>query len=249
LRTEDNVKVAIDAKKAGADGLFLMPPIGGMDITSTWNADKYPEVFIDFVKPAVEAVDLPAIVHPSAPYSPAFGPGIPLAATLEICKEVPNIVGWKMTYNYEGSLLIANALRAMDRHIGILRAGAKYFHENLATGFFDGTVSGYWTYAMEPMLEHITAWRAKEYDKACMIFNSGLATLHHYVSADRSSRLHTRYKVATWLRGLIPLPFMRPPMPQPRKEEVLTLQKLLTAIQLNVRPQKEIDAVMAQLRR
>jgi dihydrodipicolinate synthase/N-acetylneuraminate lyase len=36
-----------------------------------------------------------------------------------------------------------------------------------------------------------------------------------------------RYKVATWLRGLIDRPLMRPPMPAPRTEEIDTIRDLL----------------------
>lgn len=54
--------------------------------------------------------------------------------------------------------------------------------------------------------------------------------LHEYV-ADMG-RLHIRYKTATWLRGLIPNPFMRPPMPRPRQVEIDTLYGLLQALRL-----------------
>ncbi len=53
IRTEGATLVAKDAKASGANGLFLIPPIGGMDITVAWDADKYPESFIDFVQPAI----------------------------------------------------------------------------------------------------------------------------------------------------------------------------------------------------
>ena len=70
LRTEDSVKVAKDAKEVGAEGIFLIPPMGSIDVTLAWNPDKYPEVWLDMAKAQVEAVDLPAIAHPTAPYSP-----------------------------------------------------------------------------------------------------------------------------------------------------------------------------------
>jgi 4-hydroxy-tetrahydrodipicolinate synthase len=241
LRTEDLVTVAKDAKKAGADGLFLMPPMGGMDITTCWDATKYPEVFIDFAKAAVDATDLPAIVHASSGPDPFYGGGIPLPTVLKMCKEIPNIVGWKMIASYLGTRVIARALREdMDRHVGILCAAASWFHENLANGYFDGTVSGFWNYAMDPMLEHINAWRADDVVRARKVWHAGLMQLHDYVAAD-SSRLHIRYKIATWLRGLIPLPIMRPPMPPIRKIEVSTLYELLQKCGLDVISKKEVD--------
>ena len=80
---------------------------------------------------------------------------------------------------------------------------------------------------METMVDHIQAWKRKDLDAACRIWKAGLEELHAYIYADYS-RLHVRYKIATWLRGLIPLPHMRPPMPKPKKEEVAALRKLLS---------------------
>src|SRR5208337_2740548 len=129
INTEAAVKVAVDAKELGVDGLFLMPPIGSGDITIAWNAEKYPEVFIDMAKAEVDAVDLPAIVHPVGPSTAAWGIGLPLIATIAMVKEIPNIVAWKMTYSYLGGMVIAKALRGLDRHVGLLRSTARFFHE------------------------------------------------------------------------------------------------------------------------
>jgi 4-hydroxy-tetrahydrodipicolinate synthase len=52
-------------------------------------------------------------------------------------------------------------------------------------------------------------------------------------------RLHVRYKTATWLRGLIPNPFMRSPVPKPRQEEIDTLYRLLQAADMPVIDLKE----------
>lgn len=246
LRTEDAVKVAVDAKELGVDGLFLMPPLGCMDITISWNAEKYPEVFVDLAKAQLDAADLPAIVHPVGSPSAAFGIGLPPAATLRMCRELPNIVGWKMTYSYPGSQVIAKALRGLDRHVAVLRATAKFFHENLATGPFDGTVTGSFNFAMESMIDHIRAWRRRDFDEASRIWSSGLADLQEYIYADYS-RLHVRYKLATWLRGLIPLPFMRPPVPKPRREEVVAVNELLIKANLSVIPEPEVKSVVERL--
>jgi len=243
LRTEDAVEVAIDAKKAGADGLFLFPPAGDSSVEMSWDPDKYPEVWVDLAKAEVDAVDLPAIAHPTAPTSAAFGKGLPLGATLQMCKEIPNIIGWKMVYNYQGGVTIARALRALDRHVAILGAPADLFHENLATGYFDGTATGALNYAMEPMIDHINAWKRKDIDEARRIWHSGLADLQYYVFSNYS-RFHEKYKEACWLRGLIPLPFMRPPLPKPKKEEILTLRNLLTKVGLSVIPEKDVDRLM-----
>ncbi len=246
LRTEDSIIVAKDAKEVGADGIFLIPPMGAIDVTTSWNADKFPEVWIDMAKAQVEAVDLPAIAHPTASPSPLYGIGLPLEATLKMCKDIPNIIGWKMVYAYPGWVRVARALRSLNRHVAVMGASAHYFHENLATDYFDGTVTGSFNYAMEPMIDHIKAWRARNLDDANRIWKSGLEDLHYYVYEDYG-RLHVKYKAAAWLRGLVDFPLMRPPMPKPRKEEILTLYDLLKKTGLSVIPKNDLNTFLKKL--
>jgi len=199
-------------------------------------------------KAEVKAADLPAIVHPVAGRTPTFGIGLPLAPALQMCKEIPNIVGWKMTYSYEGTKIIAKALKSLDRHVAVLIATGRYFHDHLSTGILEGTLSGSYNYAMEPMMAHLAAWRKGDLAGASRIWDSGLYDLHAYVYADYS-RLHVRYKTATWLSGLIPSPFMRPPQPEPRREEVETLAGRLKKSGLSVIDDDAVGHVAGRLRR
>jgi 4-hydroxy-tetrahydrodipicolinate synthase len=246
LRTEDSVKVAVDVKEVGADGLFLMPPMGAADVTIAWQAEEYPEVWIDMAKAQVEATDLPAIVHPTSSIQPFYGIGLPLGPSLKMCKEIPNIIGWKMVYNHDSHRTIAKGLRSLGRHIGIFEAPGTSFHESLASDIIDGSVTGCFCYAMEIMVDHINAWKKKDLDEARRIWDSGLADLHDYVFIP-INRLHTRYKVATWLRGLIPNPFQRPPMPRPRQREVTAIRKCLTNCGYELIPDEDVQPVLRQL--
>lgn len=237
MTTKETVETARDAKALGAQGIFVTPPGGAQDVTSCWDADNYPEIWLDQIKEQDRAVDLPIVTHPVGGAKPPFNPGLPLGATMKICRDVPNIAGWKMTYMYDGFKIIANGLRSLDRHVAILGALAVRFHEYKACGTFDGTLSGFWNFALEPMLDHLEAWDNKDIDRASAIWNGGLYQLHDYV-ADMG-RLHIRYKIATWLRGLIPNPFMRSPMPKPRQEEIDQIYRLLVALKLPVVDMKE----------
>jgi dihydrodipicolinate synthase/N-acetylneuraminate lyase len=237
MTTDETVETARDCKSLGVDGIFVTPPGGAQDVTSCWDADGYPEIWLDQIIAQDRAVDLPIITHPVGGAKPPFYPGLPLGATLRICREVPNVVGWKMTYMYDGFRLIANGLRGLNHHVAIMGALASRFHEYKATGMFDGTLSGFWNFALEPMLDHLEAWDAKDIDKARRIWDGGLVQLHEYV-ADMG-RLHIRYKTATWLRGLIPNPFMRSPMPKPKQAEIDALYRLLKALNFDVIEVKE----------
>ena len=237
ITTAETVETAKDCKALGVDGIFVTPPGGAQDVTSCWDADAYPEIWLDQIIAQDRAVDLPIVTHPVGGAKPPFYPGLPLNAALRICKEVPNIVGWKMTYTYEGFRLIAKGLRGLDRDVAVMGALASRFHEYRLTNMFDGTLSGFWNFAKEPMLAHLDAWDRRDVESACTVWDSGLSELQEYV-ADMG-RLHIRYKTATWLRGLIPNPYMRPPMPKPMQSEVDTLYRLLKNLNLSVIDQKE----------
>jgi 4-hydroxy-tetrahydrodipicolinate synthase len=246
VTTAGSVEVARDAAELGVDGLFVFPAIGAQDVAVAWDADNYPEVMTDMFQAIAAEVDLPMVVHPVATPSIRYGIGLSAGATRYVCEQVPNVVGWKMTYNYNGYREIARVLRALPRRVEILGALAKFFHENLANEQFDGTSSGAWNYAPEAMMEHILAWRRGDVKRATEIWNGGLAQLHEYVFAEMS-RLHIRYKAAAWIRGFIDNPLMRPPMPKPRHEEIETLYSLLRALEVSVRDRTEIDAVLDRL--
>lgn len=252
--TQDTVAIAerltsveVNGRRVG--GLFVMPPIGALDVTIGWDADRYPEVWQDMLEAIAAALpDTPMICHPVAAPSPKFGVGLPLGATLSILNAVPQVVGWKMTYNYEGFRIVSRALGKLDRHVGVLAATAVNFHENLASNTFDGTVTGSFNYALEPMLEHIQAWRAGDVALANKIWSSGLAELHEYIYSEWG-RLHVRYKVAAWLHGVVPTPWMRAPFPRPHQAEVLRLAELYRNADFAIIDQQRIDEVLGQLPR
>lgn len=246
VTTAGSVDVARDAAEAGVDGLFVFPAIGAQDVAVAWDADTYPEVMTDMFQAIAAEVDLPMVVHPVATPSIRYGIGLSAAATRHVCENVPNVVGWKMTYNYNGYREIARVIRSLDRRVDVLGALAKFFHENLANDQFDGTSSGAWNYAPEPMMEHILAWRRGDVKQATEIWHGGLAQLHEYVFSEMS-RLHIRYKIAAWLRGFIDNPLMRPPMPKPRREEIETTYRLLRTLDVSTRDRAEVDAFAERL--
>lgn len=115
--------------------------------------------------------------------------------------------------------MIARALREHLPNVAVLPSSAHLFHDYLASGWqFDGAISGSFNYAMEPMLAHIEAFERLDLKAAREIWNGGMAQLHEYVYSE-PGRLHVRYKIATWLRGLIDSPLMRAPMPRPARRD------------------------------
>ena len=240
--TAETVATARDAKALGASGIFVTPPAGSMDVSVAWDAVRYPEVWLDQIKAQDSAVDLPIFTHPITNPSQPWGLGLPMEPALRYCREVPNIAGWKMTYAYPGHRILSRALREQAPQVALLCSSAHFFHEYLASGNFDGTLSGSWNYALEPMFEHIEAFERDDLAAARRIWNGGLARLHEYVYAE-PGRLHVRYKVAAWLRGWIDSVRMRAPMPRPRPEEIDTLRLLMNRAGLATRPASDQPAL------
>ena len=72
LTTQGSVECALDAKRAGVDGLFLLPPAGCIDLVTMWNAERYPEYWLDQILAIDAAANLPIITHPVAAPTPQW---------------------------------------------------------------------------------------------------------------------------------------------------------------------------------
>ena len=111
VTTAGTVRAARDAAALGVDGLFAFAPIGAGDITQSWDSDRYPEVLVDLLRAVVDEVDLPVVMHPVGKTSAAYGVGLSSADTRHVNDEIPNVLGWKMTYNSDGNPAVSSALR------------------------------------------------------------------------------------------------------------------------------------------
>ncbi len=242
--TRGCIEEAKALKRAGVHGLFLMPPIGTIDVVAAWDPNKNPEVWIDMLKAIADAVDLPVIIHPTG--GKFFA--LPREVGMKIVDSVPQIVGYKMITDDFNAM--AKSLRAYTkRHVAILPAGAGNMHGAIMDGYFDGTVSGSWNYAMEPTVAAIVAARdEKNPAKAKAMWADGLLELHRAVTdSTLGYRLHAAYKLCTWLRGLIPSPFLRAPQRRLPIEQLVELRDKLKAAHLEVISDQVIRKAYPQL--
>jgi 4-hydroxy-tetrahydrodipicolinate synthase len=242
--TRGCIEEAKALKAAGIHGLFLMPPIGTIDVVAAWDPNKVPEVWIDQLRAISDTVNLPVIIHPTG--GKFFS--MPLEVGMKIVDAVPQIIGYKMiTDDFDA---MAKALRGYTkRHVAVMPAGAAAMHGAILNGYFDVTVSGSWNYAMEPMIDAIVAARDdKNAAKGRAIWEDGLLNLHKVVAdSTLGYRLHAAYKLTTWLRGLIPDPFLRAPQRKLPFAQMLEMRDALKGAHLEVISDSAIRRAYPQL--
>ena len=248
---------AKDAQELGVDGLFIMPAGGAMDITLTLNKAKNPWSYIELAKAVAKEVDLPFLAHAAGP-ADAWSIGFPPEAVVKMMEEVPNFVGWKMLYTSTPAYLaVAKALREYEarsgHHVGLLAAGANMYYDAMLHGIMDGSISCHWNYARDLNLKLIHAWKANDWAAMKHIWiEEGMFELHQATTQGidpNSNRLHSNFKVMTWLAGLIPNPYVRQPMVQPFKAEVEALRDVRRKYNMPTISDEEINKVLETLPR
>lgn len=252
------LEMAQDAKEVGMDGIFVCPPLGSMDITTSCDLSAYPEIWLDWILAIDKAMDMPIILHPATMTTAEWGSGVPLDIIKETVYQCKNVVGWKAIAKDSRIVEYAAFFREFEketgRHISILGANAYMFASLAEQDYLDGAVSCYLNFSADKAIEMFDAL-AESVEKGNAVMNSGLGELYKYVTLGENVpgsgavRLHTNFKVATWLAGMISNPFCRAPMTKPRKIEVIKIAELMRKAGMSVIPQAEIDVVLSELKR
>jgi len=241
---EEIISSALQTKSLGVDGLFVFPPTGTMEVGVAIDTAKNPEIWTDFVRAIAVATQLPLILHPAAPRTQQWGGSLAVESVRMLVEEVPSIVGYKFIYGLEhASFRVAQFLRSFPRHVAILNAPVAE-QQALVLGLVDGAVSGGLNFMKEPIVEHLLAWQAGDMKKVKKIWSEQVIPINSAVYDDHS-RLHIHYKIATWIRGFIPHPFMRPPMPPPRLDEIEIIFKAIDKAGLSHISRSELNRTYA----
>lgn len=245
VTVSDHVKSALDTKSQGVDGLFVFPPSGTAEVTTAIDTAKYPEVWTEHVRRVAMATKLPLILHAVGGKTAEWGRGLAIETVKMMMEEIPSIVGYKMIFGpIEAHLRAAWYLRSVPRHVAILNIYCPFEHEMRILGLVDGAVNGAYNFLKEPLVNDCLAWEAGDMDKVKKIYGEQVIPIDGFVYSEHS-RLHIRYKLATWIRGFIPHPFMRPPLPPPRPGEAETMFKLIDKAGLSHISHSEFERTLA----
>lgn len=230
-------------KEAGADALYFLPPtITGYDPIDD-------ELLVEHVKRFDKEVGLPFFFYGSPMVR---GPHTVLPKTFKkIALETQNLVAWKIASLYHLGVFreCLNALREAEnetgRHVAALLAGDHGLVEALKNGG-NGNVNGGGVYRVKEDVEIFEAVKKGDIAKAYAI-QDRMRPITDAIRGELVKKSHVhfpyRYKVAAWLLGKIPRPYIRRPLMPISKEEVEALRSAL--IKSGMKPVREAQEIEA----
>lgn len=217
LSTGEAVQMAEDAKKAGADGLLVLP----LPHFSFGATDK-PEIIVPYFKALADAVDLPMIMFR---YQEATGLMYSLNTMLAVCKAVEQVTAIKdSSFRYEEAWV---AFRYFERPVSMLVAHGSLFLIRFLT--CDGAVSSFSNVAPEYVIELWKAAHAGKREDAYELFKK-VRTISNAIYEDAPLMQHwVVEKEVLRARGCFRTAVVRPPFQPLDQDTIDRIEKTVDA--------------------
>lgn len=212
--TNGAIKMAQDAKKAGADGILLMPP-------HMWlRFGMHKDAPYEFVKDVAEGADIDIIIHLYPAFTKAF---YPVETLIKMCKEIDHVkcikVGTRVTPIYEHDIRV---LREECPDISLITCHDETLCVTMFTGV-DGALIGFAGCVPEIICEAWDIFKNPEkhtlkeaQDASDKIYPISQAI---YGGGQPSGEAHARLKEALVQRGIFKSGLMRKPVLPLNQEE------------------------------
>lgn len=224
---EEGVRQAKEMEETGVDALMILAPS-----IYLWDAREAPEFGIEYHKVIAKAVKLPLVMHQV--YGTAHE--YPTDALAKMFREIDNLVAVKLAVSPATVVKLQKdmrALRAIPRDNISLFPGSKYSF-TFPWGV-DGAWSGLGNLACKEIADLFSAVREGNAEKARKLGDQ-IEILEEVLYPKPMVKLIARYKEATYMRGLIPSPTVRPPkLPLPEQEKRVLYEALEKAQMLPVK--------------
>ena len=233
------------AKAAGADAILFMPPT-----IVAWDPATGDDLLVEHIKRFDQQADIPFIYYGGPPGSGAVGTFQILPKTFKrLALETKNMVAWKITTRHDigafrachGALIEAES--KTGRHVAALIAGDFGLAEMFKYGA-DGTLNGGDNYRAPEDIAIFKAVRRGDLTQAFAIqerLQPIADAIRGIINGRGVTYFHFRYKVATWLLGMIPRPHMRLPQMPISKEDVELIRTAL--IKSGMNPVREAESI------
>jgi len=214
--TEEAIKLGMDAKAAGADGLLVFPH-------PAFTGEPVEDVVYTYHKAISDSVGLPIILFH---LQPALGGVEFKPEVLRRLISIENVVAIKeASFDAKKFVDIVRFLKAGSRKVTILTGNDNFIYESLVMGA-EGGLLGFGTIATDRQVEMFELVAEGKLEEAGEMW-SQLLPLEEVVFAPPVRDYRARLKVALSIMGVIDAAHVRPPLRSISKAEEEGIRKAL----------------------
>ena len=219
--TLEAVKLAREAKEAGADALLVFPH-------PAFIGEPNLEVIFEYHKEVAEKADIPLILFQ---LQPALGGVLFRLETLLKLVEINRVIAIKeASFDAKRFIDTARALRKAPRKIMILTGNDNFIYESLILGA-EGGLLGFGTIAVDKQVEMFNLVAEGRYEEAREIWEE-LIPLEEVIFAKPVRDYKTRLKEALVMMGVLKTAYVRPPLRPISNEERARIREILKKLRM-----------------
>ncbi|RLF01781.1 MAG: hypothetical protein DRJ59_05295 [Thermoprotei archaeon] len=219
--TLEAVKLAREAKEAGADALLVFPH-------PAFIGEPNLEVIFEYHKEVAEKADIPLILFQ---LQPALGGVLFRLETLLKLVEINRVIAIKeASFDAKRFIDTVRALRKAPRKIMILTGNDNFIYESLILGA-EGGLLGFGTIAVDKQVEMFDLVAKGRYEEAREIWEE-LIPLEEVIFAKPVRDYKTRLKEALVMMGVLKTAYVRPPLRPISNEERARIREILKKLRM-----------------
>jgi 4-hydroxy-tetrahydrodipicolinate synthase len=219
--TEEAVKLGLEAKEAGADGLLVFPH-------PAFSGEPAVDVIYNYHLEISKKVDMPMILFQ---LQPALG-GVEFSSeTLLKLVEIENIVAIKeASFDARKFVNVVRILSNAPRRIMVLTGNDNIIYESLILGA-EGGLLGFGTIATDKQVEMFRLVAQHRFKEAKEIWEE-ILPLEEAIFSPPVRNYRARLKELLVMMGIMKTPYVRPPLQPISEEERKMLRKTLKSLNM-----------------
>jgi len=219
--TEEAVKLALEAKGAGANGLLVFPH-------PAFIGEPAGDVIFSYHNEISEKADMPIVLFQ---LQPALGGVEFKPETLVRLVEIKNVVAIKeASFNAKKFVDLVHLLKKAPKKIKILTGNDNFIYESLILGA-EGGLLGFGTIATDLQVEMFNLVAKKRFEEAEEIWRN-LLPLEEAIFALPVRNYRARLKEALVMMGVLKTSYVRPPLQPVPESEREKLRKVLKDLKM-----------------
>lgn len=219
--TEEAVKLGLEAKEAGADGLLVFPH-------PAFSGELAADIIYNYHLEISEKVDMPLILFQlqSSLGGVEFSP-----ETLLKLVEIKNVIAIKeASFDARKFVNVIRILSNAPKRITVLTGNDNIIYESLILGA-EGGLLGFGTIATDKQVEMFRLVAQHRFKEAREIWEE-ILPLEEAIFSPPVRNYRARLKESLVMMGIIKTPYVRPPLQPISEEERKMLRKILKSLNM-----------------